>query len=415
MKTTKSVKMRAAAADELAAGEGIARAEELAARMAASPGEFLALDPGERELLEAHFKTPAGELLERFRVARASRELLEGDRPWEEIASAVGAEREGRFAAEFASQTALAPAEYRALRGARHFSLALPTSYLRERTLAYLGRDPGSLTLRVSGNHLAAAVRLAGVPAVIRAEIREGGVRAEIEAGAPMSPLPEDAAALAHAALLRLLGLGRHPETFEARAAADPGLGPWVARQRGLRISHTPDPFDGLLWVILGQQITLAFAFTLRRRLIERAGSPLPGGLVAPPTPEAVANLEIETLAGEQFSRRKAEYLIGTSRLIAGGGLAIERPEWIPATRIERELLAVRGLGPWSVQYLLMRAYGFEDCVPVGDAGLTRALQNVYALPARPGPPETLALMAPFAPYRSWATFHLWESIKTGA
>lgn len=417
-KTAKTGKMPVAGADELAAGEGSARAEELAARMAASPASFPALNPEQGGLLETHFKTPAGELLERFRVARAGRELLAGDRPWEEIAASVGAAREDTFAAEFARQTALAPAEYRALRGASRFTLALPGSYLRERTLAYLGRDPGSLTLRVSGNHLAAAVRLAGIPALIRAEVREGEVRAEIEAGAPMtpmSPLPEAAAALAHTALLRLLGLGRHPEAFEARAAADAGLGPWVARQRGLRISHTPDPFDGLLWVILGQQITLAFAFTLRRRLIERAGAPLPGGLAAPPTPEAVANLDIDTLAGEQFSRRKAEYLIGTSRLIAGGELAIERPEWTPATRIERELLAVRGLGPWSVQYLLMRAYGFEDCVPVGDAGLTRALQNVYRLPARPGPAETLALMAPFAPYRSWATFHLWESIKTGA
>lgn len=395
--------------DEL---DGAVQAEDLAMRMAASPASFPALDLQQVELLETHFKTPAGELLERFRVAYACRELLAGSRPWEEIAAGVGAGHPERFAAEFARQTAMTPTAYRDLRGASHFALSLPASYLRERTLAYLGRDPGSLTLRVSGSHLAAAVRLGGIPALLRAEVGKGGVRAEIEAG---SSLPEDAAARAQAALLRLLGLGRHPEAFEARAAADAALGPWVARQRGLRISHTPDPFDGLLWVILGQQITLGFAFTLRRRLVERAGSPLPGGMMAPPTPEAVANLEIEALTGEQLSRRKAEYLIGTSRRIAAGDLAIERPAWTPATRIEQELLAVRGLGPWSVQYLLMRAYGFEDCVPVGDAGLTRALQSVYGLPARPGPAETLARMAPFAPYRSWAAFHLWESIKTGA
>ena len=59
-----------------------------------------------------------------------------------------------------------------------------------------------------------------------------------------------------------------------------------------------------------------------------------------------------------------------------------------------------------------MRGLGFRDCVPVGDAGLTLALQRWFELEARPGGPETLRLMAAFAPHRSLATFHLWASLK---
>ena len=74
-------------------------------------------------------------------------------------------------------------------------------------------------------------------------------------------------------------------------------------------------------------------------------------------------------------------------------------------------LSQIRGLGPWSIQYLLMRSFGFEDCVPVGDAALVNALQRFYDLDARPGPEETQRLMEPFAPYRSFAAFHLWRSL----
>ena len=82
------------------------------------------------------------------------------------------------------------------------------------------------------------------------------------------------------------------------------------------------------------------------------------------------------------------------------------------ATGTARDLLALRGCGPGTAQYVLMRGVGFRDCVPVGDAGLTLALQRWFRLDGRPDVPETLRLMAPFANHRSLATFHLWASLK---
>jgi 3-methyladenine DNA glycosylase/8-oxoguanine DNA glycosylase len=79
--------------------------------------------------------------------------------------------------------------------------------------------------------------------------------------------------------------------------------------------------------------------------------------------------------------------------------------------RAERTLLALRGVGPWTAHYVMMRGCGFADCVPVGDAGLNKALQQFFALEARPDAEQTRELMAPFAGHRSVATFHFWRSL----
>ena len=93
-----------------------------------------------------------------------------------------------------------------------------------------------------------------------------------------------------------------------------------------------------------------------KRRLIERTGSKLSNGLYAPPTPAAVAALESADLVPLQFSRSKADYVIATARLIVDGKLDLDALRAMSATRAERSLLAIRGLGPWSVNYLMMRA-----------------------------------------------------------
>jgi AraC family transcriptional regulator, regulatory protein of adaptative response / DNA-3-methyladenine glycosylase II len=295
---------------------------------------------------------------------------------------------------------------------ARSFTLPLPPSYPIDRILGYLGRDADSLTVQVDGQSFVLGLWIGEVPAVLRVDLAAGEARARLEA---RRRLPEDAEAQARDHLRRLLGLHIDPEPFERHVSASPRLAPLVAGRLGLRIPQTPDPFDGLTWVILGQQITLAFAYTLKRRLVERAGTPVPGapgGLFAPPTAEKVANLDVEELMAIQFSRRKAEYVTGAARLIVAGGLDLDRLATAPPAEVEATLLAVRGLGPWSAHYLMMRAFGFEDCVPVGDSGLVRGLMKFFALPDRPGPAATQELMRPFAPYRSWATFHLWQSLK---
>jgi AraC family transcriptional regulator of adaptative response / DNA-3-methyladenine glycosylase II len=166
---------------------------------------------------------------------------------------------------------------------------------------------------------------------------------------------------------------------------------------------------DGLLWSIIGQQINLSFACVLKRRLIENTGTALAGGLFSLPTPAAMARLEPADLRPWQYSRQKAEYLIGAARLVASGKLDLAALATMSATRAERTLLAVRGLGPWSVNYIMMRSLGFADCIPIGDTGVTSGLQTLFKLEVRPDADATRRLMSVFSPHRSLATAHLWQ------
>jgi AraC family transcriptional regulator of adaptative response / DNA-3-methyladenine glycosylase II len=393
-------------------------AEALVERVRRAPGEVPSVAALARvagvgasklhALARLHFHASPARLLTGARIDLARRLLVETSTSATEIAYEVGYESPSSFHDNFARRTGMSPRQVRRLPGARRFELRLPASYPLPAILAHLGRDPESLTERVAGTTYEAGAWLAGRPARIVAELAAGRARCRIEAA---GPLPAEAAVLAHEHLLRRLGLGADPSPFEALVAGEPDLAPLVDGRRGLRVPRVADPFECLLWAILGQQVNLAFACRLVRRLVERAGAPAGAGLYAPPRPEAVAALSPQDLVALQVSRPKVGYLLALAARVAAGDLPLARLAAGSATRARETLLAERGLGPWSVAYVMMRGLGFADCVPVGDSGLTRALATFFRLPERPGPRETEALMERFVPHRSLATFHLWLSL----
>jgi AraC family transcriptional regulator of adaptative response / DNA-3-methyladenine glycosylase II len=242
-------------------------------------------------------------------------------------------------------------------------------------------------------------VQLSDGPTLMKLQLAAGAIAVKFSRGSAVE---------AHQLVIGWLGLDQEAAGF-SRLARKLGLGRLVAGRTELRISQTPSVFDGVLWSIIGQQINFAFACVLRRRLVELAGTPMADGLYAPPTPAAVAGLEPKDLLPLQFSRQKADYVVATARLIASGKLDPVALREMSASRAERTLLAIRGLGPWSVNYLMMRSLGFSDCVPLGDTGVTSGLLALLNLDERPDIDATKRLMAVFSPYRSLATAHLWQ------
>ena len=290
----------------------------------------------------------------------------------------------------------------------------LPKDFLPGPTLRSWGRDPASLTERVDGSRILRTLRTAVGTALVEIEIRDGAARCRVEAERPIDPATVRAA---HRVARRTLGLvdghggAVQVGTFERRLLRDRATARLVARRRGLRIPLTADPFEALTWAVLGQQVNLAFAFTLRRNLLSLAGAPAPRGMRAHATPAEVAALDPADLVRRQLSRSKAQYVVELSRAVAGGELQLDALHGAAASRIEEALLARRGVGPWTAAYVMLRGYGLADCVPVGDAGLALALQRYHALDERPDAARTRALMALYAPFRSFATFHFWSSL----
>ena len=297
---------------------------------------------------------------------------------------------------------ALSRAAYKRLGRSKSFTLSLPADFHPAIPLRWLGRDVESSTERVDGLSIAKALLLDGTPAVLGIDV--GSVaRCTVDRA-----VSAEGMRAAHAAAIRMLGLGSNPAPFERLVARDPRLRRLIAGRRGLRVPLTSTVFEALLWTIAGQQVNLAFAYRLRRVVIELAGAPAGGGFIAHPTAAGVAGLDYDDLTRRQWSRRKAEYVIDVARAIVAGTFDADALLEAPATTVRETLESLRGFGVWSANYVMMRGCGLADCVPLGDSGLTAALECFFSLGHRPDRAETEELMRQFAPYRSLATCHFW-------
>ncbi len=368
-------------------------------------------------LVRTYYHTTPGDLLARARVYAARRALLAGRRQVAEIAFAVGFASLSSFNENFRKYSALSPLEYRRMRDQSVFVLALPANYPIARMLRSLGRDRHRLTERVIGQTYTTLFHCGededtGCLAVVCVEFAPGHARCTIEVPMPLGPL---ALERLHERIMRTLGLTYDPTRFEAQIAARATFAPLLDGQYGLRVLLIAELFDAVVWSIVGQQVTRTLAATFRQRLIMRSGVGRVGALYACPLPGPIAALDPAELVTLGLGRAKADYLIGAARAIVGGKLPLAATMGKSVPHIERSLRDMHGIGPWSAHYVLMRHYGFLDCVPLGDTGLTTSLQHFFDLAARPGKRQTSTLMASFSPYRSLATFHFWQRLERAA
>lgn len=359
-------------------------------------------------LFRVHYHTTPAEFLTQARIAATCEGLARNGRNVLDIAYAAGFRSVSAFNVQFRASTGLTPTEYRALGKETRFAVRLPADYRAEYTLRQQGRDPESPVEKVDGRSFVKVLHRAGPPLIVRVQFDRGFARCEVTS---LTSVSGDDMRRAHAVVLRILGLVFDPAGLERRVARNRTLRPLVNGRAGLRMPLMSDPFEALIWGIVGQQVNLPFAYKLRRVIIELAGTDAGNGMRAHPDAHAVAALDYADLTRRQFSRRKAEYVIDTARAIAVGDLDLDALAAGPATAAERRLLEVRGLGPWSAQYMLMRGFGFADCVPAGDSGLATALERFFRLEARPDAVATRRLMEAFAPHRTLATFHFWTSL----
>jgi DNA-3-methyladenine glycosylase II len=283
--------------------------------------------------------------------------------------------------------------------------LTLPPGYRADWVLSYHARDPDGPCERATPDGFEKCLSLGGT--VFRIQVRLTGDAALVSVDPAVNQ--DDAVfAVLLVRIRRMLGLTLDAAEFEARAGLDPQVARLIGDRAGLRSPLTPSVFESLVWAIVGQQVNLRFAGQLRRTVIELAGTPHPSGMIAHPDAAAVAALDPAELLTRKFSRSKVEYLQGVARVVADGRLDLERLPELPAEEAAERLTGLRGIGPWTRNFILLRACGFPDCVPVGDSGLAAGLQKFFGLEGRPDAAAQDRLMQPFAPHRSLATLHFW-------
>lgn len=182
-------------------------------------------------------------------------------------------------------------------------------------------------------------------------------------------------------------------------------------KHRGTPLVLDFDPYNCLLKCIVHQQLNLSFAHTLTERFVKTFGYEI-DGVYFYPLPETVAQLKVEELRELQFSGRKAEYVIGIAQAIVAGELDFHSLFDKSDEEIMKELIKLRGVGPWTVQNLLMFGLGRTNLFPVADIGLQNALKKLYKLERKPTLEEIDFYKKDWEPYLSYASLYLWRSIE---
>jgi AraC family transcriptional regulator of adaptative response / DNA-3-methyladenine glycosylase II len=204
----------------------------------------------------------------------------------------------------------------------------------------------------------------------------------------------------------RLLDLDADPVAVDEQLGRDRHLAPLVRGAPGRRVPRTVDPAELAVRAVLGQQVSTAAARIHAARLVSAHGEPIDDperGLTHLfPDPAALAELDPQRLALPRARRRTLTSLVGA---LASGEIELgPGADW---DDVRGRLLALPGLGPWTVEIIAMRGLGDPDAFPGGDLGVVRAARGL-GLPSRPA--ALAAASAGWRPWRAYAVQHLWAT-----
>lgn len=348
--------------------------------------------------------------LARAHRAQTARSLLAAtDLPISDIAFAAGFGSLRQFNDTIAAVYRATPSELRALtrRGARGGAPASPAhAEAGELTLRLPARPPFDATglFRFFADHAIPGLEQGDDSRFERALTLPGGAAA-------VSVVPDESrpgvvvtarlAALADvpalvARIRRMFDLDADSVAIDAALSADPVLAPLVAAVPGIRLAGSPDGEEALFRTLVGQQISVAAARTVLGRLVADLG----GGVF--PSAQTIAERGREVLRGPAT---RVNTIVGAAEALADGRVVLDVAT--PAAELRAQLLALPGVGPWTADYLAMRVLGNPDILLATDLVVR---QSAVAL-GLPGDVRGLeAHGTVWAPWRSYATLHLWRA-----
>jgi len=209
------------------------------------------------------------------------------------------------------------------------------------------------------------------------------------------------------AKIKRQFDVHANPLKINAKLEKDSILRQSVLSNPGLRSPGSFDPFEMLIRVILGQRISVKAATTLMNRYVSTFGevfkTPVAGLNRISPLPKVVAKADAGRVASLGIPYKRAETIITVSKAFDQGRL-----NFAPDTDLEKlrtALAEIPGIGPWTIEYMLMRGISWPDAFPTADLGVQKAL-------GANSKKEIEAISQSWQPYRSYATHHLWKMIS---
>jgi AraC family transcriptional regulator, regulatory protein of adaptative response / DNA-3-methyladenine glycosylase II len=205
----------------------------------------------------------------------------------------------------------------------------------------------------------------------------------------------------------RLLDADCDPLAVDDELGRDPLMAPLVRRRPGLRVPGSVDGDEIAVRAVLGQQISLAGAISLGAKLVDRYGAEAPPPATYEgldrlfPTPGVLADALPEELP---MPRARGRALVGMCRALADGDVLLDRSA--DRADVRGRLLGLPGIGPWTADYVALRALGDPDVFLPTDVGVRRALTGLGEDPQRAEDRSDR-----WRPWRSYGLMHLWATL----
>jgi AraC family transcriptional regulator of adaptative response / DNA-3-methyladenine glycosylase II len=199
----------------------------------------------------------------------------------------------------------------------------------------------------------------------------------------------------------RLLDLDADPVAIAEQLAEDEVLRPWILKRPGLRVPGHVDGFEIAVRAVVGQQISVAGARTVLGRLVAEHGEVIDesGDVVRIfPSAEVVAGLDPEQLP---MPRSRGRALVRLAAAVMDGDVVLDRGA--DRAQVREALLALPGIGPWTADYVALRALGDPDIFLTTDLGVRQGLARMGI--DDPGRADA------WRPWRSYALMHVWSTL----
>lgn len=283
-----------------------------------------------------------------------------------------------------------------------HLSLRLPfkAPFHKEGFISFLSSHVIAGVEMFSGETYARVARFASGTAVLEVAFAANSdaiiLRPRVLTGEPIADIV--------AAVRSLYDLGADSLVIDGVLSRDKLLRSSLRRRPGLRVPGAFDPFEVAIRTVMGQQVSVAGATTVTGRLVREYGAPVEtdhAGLThAFPAPEVLAE---GGLTGLGLTGARIATIKRLSQAVSDGEVKLDRSA--SAEELSRELLVLKGIGPWTASYISMRVPRDPDCFLGGDLGVKKA----FATLGGTGDLETWSER--WRPWRSYAVMHLWASL----
>ena len=379
------------------------KTEEIAGRLGLSARQL-------NRLFQRHLGAPPGAVVRTHRLHFAKKLLDETDLKMADIAFSAGYGSIRRFNAVFRSTYGRKPTEVRRLardRGqvpeSEAIDLALPfrQPYDVPAMLGFLAsRAIPGVEMAADGAYQR-TISFEGIAGWLRVSAAEDNrvlrVQVHFPNSKPLLAIVEN--------VRRLLDLDADPARIQPALEVDGRLAVAIDRHPGLRVPGAWDGFELAVRAVLGQQVSVRAASTLAGRLAAEWGEEMndpacPGLTRIFPRAEDLAEADVARIG---LPRKRAETIRHLARAVAEGNLDL-RPS-VALQEVRGQLLALPGIGPWTTEYISMRALGDPDAFPAGDLGLLKAYGAGRTISAR----ELEDISQVWRPWRAYAAILLWH------